>query len=123
MIKQLKYTISEISKILVPLDQTYFPRLRLWKLILSRGTRILLTPSMVYFNCILKHPTNIHSVSLRTFVECRDTVIAPFSSSKTKRQKNRAYHTCHSCISNNFMYTINLFCGYNSDNNTCTSQL
>ena len=25
MIKQLKYTISEVSKILVPLDQTYFP--------------------------------------------------------------------------------------------------
>ena len=31
MIKQLKYTISEVSKILVPLDQTYFPRLRLGK--------------------------------------------------------------------------------------------
>ena len=52
MIKQLKYTILKVSKILVPLDQTYFPRLRLGKYIWSRGTRILLTPSMVYFNCI-----------------------------------------------------------------------
>ena len=55
MIKQLKYTISEVSKTLVPVDQTYFPRLRLGKYILSRGTRILLTPSMVYFNCILRN--------------------------------------------------------------------
>ena len=31
MIKQLKYTISEVSKILVTLDQTYFPQLRLGK--------------------------------------------------------------------------------------------
>ena len=31
MIKQLKYTILEVSKSLVPLDQTYFPRLRLGK--------------------------------------------------------------------------------------------
>ena len=31
VIEQLKYTISEVSKILVPLDQTYFARLRLGK--------------------------------------------------------------------------------------------
>jgi hypothetical protein len=29
--KQLKYTIEGVSRILVPLDQTHFPRLRLGK--------------------------------------------------------------------------------------------
>ena len=33
MIKRLKYTISEVSTILVPLDKTYVPRLRLGKYI------------------------------------------------------------------------------------------
>ena len=74
MIKQLKYTISEVSKILGPLNQTYFPR-RIW----SRGTRILLTPSMVYFNCILLlvYPDHfivswyLCSYSLSKFFYCR----------------------------------------------------
>ena len=40
---QLKYTIEGVSKIPVPQEQAYFPR----------GTGILLTPSMVYFNCFI----------------------------------------------------------------------
>ena len=40
---QLKYTIEGGSKILVPRDQIYFPRLRLRKLVWSRRTKILLT--------------------------------------------------------------------------------
>ena len=60
MRKQLKYTILEVRKILVPLDQTYFPRLHLRNTFL--GTRILLTPSMLYFTCIwIKKEHDAHS--------------------------------------------------------------
>ena len=53
MIKQLLYGFSRNSIFIVPLDTNYFPRLRLGKQLVPRGTIKMLFLSNPYNNCIL----------------------------------------------------------------------
>ena len=77
-----KYTIKRVSKILVPREKIYFPRQSRGKYVWSRGTRILLTFEMVYFNCFFILKEKREGIWLSPMTR------APTSTDKSKTQRD-----------------------------------
>lgn len=65
------------ESVIFQFKQSYFPRLRLGKKVCSRGTEILLTPLIVFFNCFLTISLLPDSVAITIVIIETTTVAIP----------------------------------------------